>query len=72
LYGDKASLGRLFGRELVAVLAITDPAIAEAARAALRCLGELGGAAGTAVGSSDSNAAELSRRLGRARHDISG
>ncbi|HMI92544.1 MAG TPA: DUF448 domain-containing protein [Polyangiales bacterium] len=72
LYGDKESLGRLFGRELVAVLAITDPAIAEAARSALRCLGELGGAAGTAVGASDSNAAELSRRLGRAQHDISG
>jgi predicted RNA-binding protein YlxR (DUF448 family)/ribosomal protein L7Ae-like RNA K-turn-binding protein len=72
LYGDKASLGRLFGRELVAVVAITDPAIAEAARTALRCLGELGGPAGTAVGSSDSNAAELSRRLGRAQHDISG
>ena len=42
LYGDKAGLGRLFGREWVAVVAITDPAIAEAARAALRCIAQLG------------------------------
>ena len=42
VYGDKASLGRLFGRELLAVLAITDRAIADAVRAALRCVAELG------------------------------
>jgi predicted RNA-binding protein YlxR (DUF448 family) len=79
LYGDRASLGRLFGRELVAVVAITDPAIAEAARAALRCLGELSGAAETSVGSTNSNAAELGgrgdgsrRQPRRAQHDISG
>jgi predicted RNA-binding protein YlxR (DUF448 family)/ribosomal protein L30E len=37
LYGDKASLGRLFGRETVAVVAITDPNIAEEVQRAARC-----------------------------------
>lgn len=42
LYGDKASLGRLFGRELVAVAAVTDTTIADAVRAAAHALSELG------------------------------
>lgn len=70
LYGDKASLGRAFGRELVAVVAITDAALAEAVRAALRCLSELG-AAGAAIAAggevSDSNASSC----GGAQHEIS-
>jgi predicted RNA-binding protein YlxR (DUF448 family)/ribosomal protein L7Ae-like RNA K-turn-binding protein len=37
LYGDKASLGRLFGRETVAVVAITDPHIADEVQRAARC-----------------------------------
>jgi ribosomal protein L7Ae-like RNA K-turn-binding protein len=42
LYGDKASLGRLFGRETVAVVAVTDPNIAEEVQRAARCAALLG------------------------------
>jgi predicted RNA-binding protein YlxR (DUF448 family)/ribosomal protein L7Ae-like RNA K-turn-binding protein len=42
LFGDKAALGRLYGRELVAVVAITDTTIAQALRSAADCIAELG------------------------------
>ena len=68
VYGDKASLGRLFARELVAVVAITDAALADAVRSALRCLSELGAGGTGRVVSSDSNASSC----GGAQHEISG
>lgn len=37
LYGDKAGLGRLFGRETVAVVAVTEQNIAEEVQRAARC-----------------------------------
>jgi predicted RNA-binding protein YlxR (DUF448 family)/ribosomal protein L30E len=37
LYGDKAGLGRLFGRETVAVVAVTDENIAAEVQRAARC-----------------------------------
>jgi predicted RNA-binding protein YlxR (DUF448 family)/ribosomal protein L7Ae-like RNA K-turn-binding protein len=45
VHGDKASLGRLFGRETVAVAAITDRDLAEELRTAARCAAEIAGAA---------------------------
>jgi predicted RNA-binding protein YlxR (DUF448 family)/ribosomal protein L7Ae-like RNA K-turn-binding protein len=41
VYGDKLSLGRLFGRETVAIVAVTDPAIALELQHAARCAAEL-------------------------------
>lgn len=37
VYGDRASLGKLFGREMVAVLAITDRELAEEVKSAAEC-----------------------------------
>ena len=37
LYGDKSGLGRLFGRETVAVVAVTEVNIAEEVQRAARC-----------------------------------
>ena len=45
--GDRASLGKLAGRELVAVMAITDPHFAERTRDAALLAAELGGATGS-------------------------
>jgi len=45
VFGDKTSLGRLFGRELVAVIALTDPELAEQVRGAAVLAAELGEAA---------------------------
>jgi ribosomal protein L7Ae-like RNA K-turn-binding protein len=45
--GDRASLGKLVGRELVAVMAITDPHFAERTRDAAGLAAELGGATGS-------------------------
>jgi predicted RNA-binding protein YlxR (DUF448 family) len=45
LFGDKAELGRLFGRELVAVVAITDPTMAEGGGRGAAGLGGRGGPA---------------------------
>lgn len=41
VYADKASLGRLFGRETVAVVAVTDSGIASELQHAARCAAEL-------------------------------
>jgi predicted RNA-binding protein YlxR (DUF448 family)/ribosomal protein L30E len=46
IHGDKASLGRIFGRETVAVAAITDRGIADELQSAARCAAEIAGAAG--------------------------
>ena len=40
-YGDKASLGRLFGRETLGVLGILDEGIAAEVALAARCVDEL-------------------------------
>jgi hypothetical protein len=49
--GDRASLGKLVGRELVAVLAITDPHLAARTRDVAELAAELGGVE-TGAGSS--------------------
>jgi ribosomal protein L7Ae-like RNA K-turn-binding protein len=41
VYSDKTSLGRLFGRETVAVVAVTDSDIASEVQHAARCAAEL-------------------------------
>jgi ribosomal protein L7Ae-like RNA K-turn-binding protein len=41
VHGDKASLGRLFGREMVAVVAVMDSGIARELQHAARCAAEL-------------------------------
>ncbi len=41
VHGDKADLGKLFGRETVAVVAVTDPLIAEELQRAARCAAQL-------------------------------
>jgi predicted RNA-binding protein YlxR (DUF448 family)/ribosomal protein L7Ae-like RNA K-turn-binding protein len=46
VHGDKASLGRLFGRETVAVVAIVDRDIATELQNAARCAAEIAGGAG--------------------------
>jgi uncharacterized protein len=43
VHGDKASLGRLFGREIVAVAAITDRNIADELQTAARCAADIAG-----------------------------
>ena len=45
VHGDKARLGRLFGREMVAVAAITDAPLAEELQTAARCAAEIAGSA---------------------------
>jgi predicted RNA-binding protein YlxR (DUF448 family) len=42
--GDRSSLGKLAGRELVAVMALMDERLADEVREAARCADELGGA----------------------------
>jgi predicted RNA-binding protein YlxR (DUF448 family)/ribosomal protein L30E len=41
VHADRTALGALFGRESVAVAAVTDPAIAEELQVAARCVAEL-------------------------------
>jgi predicted RNA-binding protein YlxR (DUF448 family)/ribosomal protein L7Ae-like RNA K-turn-binding protein len=41
VHADKASLGKLFGRETVAVVAVSDPLIAEELQRAARCAAQL-------------------------------
>lgn len=41
VHGDKTSLGRLFGRETVAVAAVTDRALASELQSAARCAAEI-------------------------------
>jgi predicted RNA-binding protein YlxR (DUF448 family)/ribosomal protein L30E len=44
VHGDRSSLGALFGRELVAVVAITDPDLAQEVQSAAECAASITGA----------------------------